>query len=105
MQNEAFIKNLVARRWDKSGDVERNALIDLMVAFESPDWSQYVYYRAKRGDISGAELILERQAEIMDSSARGVADHDGTVKVNFDTKYYQRQVDALTSYLQIITGL
>ena len=36
MQNEAFIKNLVARRWDKSGDVERNALIDLMVAFESP---------------------------------------------------------------------
>ena len=41
----------------------------------------------------------------MDSSARGVADHDGTVKVNFDAKYYQRQVDALTSYLQIITGL
>ena len=37
MQNEAFIKNLVTRRWDKSGDVERNALIDLMVAFESPD--------------------------------------------------------------------
>lgn len=104
MQNEAFIKNLVARRWDKSGDVERNALIDLMVVFESPDWSQYVY-RAKQGDISGAELILERQAEIMDSSARGVADHDGTVKVNFDTKYYQRQVDALTSYLQIITWL
>ncbi|MCG5106046.1 hypothetical protein MBO12_03385 [Candidatus Saccharibacteria bacterium] len=104
MQNEAFIKNLVARHWDKSGDVERNALIDLMVAFESPDWSQYVY-KAKRGDISGDELILERQAEIMDSSARGVADHDGTVKVNFDTKYYQRQVNALTSYLQIITWL
>ena len=104
MQNEAFVKNLVARRWDKSGDVERNALIDLMVAFESPDWSQYVY-RAKRGDISGAKLILERQAEIMDSSARGVADHDGTVKVNFDAKYYQCQVDSLTSYLQIITGL
>ena len=104
MQNEAFVKNLVARRWDKSGDVERNALIDLMVAFESPDWSQYVY-KAKRGDISGAELILERQAEIMDSSARGVADHDGTVKVNFDTKYYQRQVNALTSYLQIATRL
>lgn len=104
MQNEAFIKNLVARRWDKSGDIERSALIDLMVAFESPYWSQYVY-KAKRGDISGAELILERQAEIMDSSARGVADHDNTVKVNFDTKYYQRQVDALTSYLQIITGL
>ena len=104
MQNEAFIKNLVTRRWDKSGDVERNALIDLMVAFESPEWSQYVY-RAKRGDISGAELILERQAEIMDSSARGVADHDNTVKVNFDTKYYQRQVDALTSYLQMITEL
>mgnify|MGYP000952488858 CR=1 FL=1 len=100
MQNEAFVKNLVARRWDKSGDVERNALIDLMVAFESPEWSQ-----AKRGDISGAKLILERQAEIMDSSARGVADHDGTVKVNFDTKYYQRQVDALTNYLQMITGL
>jgi hypothetical protein len=52
MQNEAFIKNLVTRHWDKSGNVERNALIDLMVAFESPDWSQYVY-RAKRGDISG----------------------------------------------------
>ena len=104
MQNEAFIKNLVTRRWDKSGDVERNALIDLMVAFESPDWSQHVY-RAKRGDISGAELILERQAEIMDSSARGVADHDGTVKVNFDTKYYQRQVDALANYLQIATEL
>lgn len=104
MQNEAFIKNLIARRWDKSDDVERNALIDLMVAFESPYWSQYVY-GAKRGDISGAELILERQAEIMDSSARGVADHDGTVKVNFDTKYYQRQVDVLTSYLQMITGL
>ena len=104
MQNEAFIKNLVTRRWDKSGDVERNALIDLMVAFESPDWSQYVH-RAKRGDISGAELILERQAEIMDSSARGVADHDGTVKVNFDTKYYQRQVDALANYLQIATEL
>ena len=104
MQNEAFIKNLVTRRWDKSGDVERNALIDLMVAFESPDWSQYVY-RAKRGDILGDELILERQAEIMDSSARGVADHDGTVKVNFDTKYYQRQVNALTNYLQITTEL
>ena len=104
MQNEAFVKNLVAWRWDKSGDVERNALIDLMVAFESPDWSQYVY-RAKRGDILGAELILERQAEIMDSSARGVADHDGTVKVNFDTKYYQRQVDTLVSYLQIATEL
>ena len=104
MQNEAFIKNLIARRWDKSGDVERNTLIDLMVAFESPDWSQYVY-RAKRGDISGAKLILERQVEIMDSSARGVADHDNTVKVNFDAKYYQRQVDTLTSYLQIITGL
>ena len=104
MQNEAFIKNLVTRRWDKSGDVERNALIDLMVAFESPYWSQYVY-RAKRGDISGDELILERQAEIMDSSARGVADHDGTVKVNFDAKYYQRQVDALINYLQIATEL
>ena len=95
---------MIARRWDKPGDVERNALIDLIVAFESPDWSQYVY-RAKRGDISGAELILERQAEIMDSSARSVADHDGTVKVNFDTKYYQRQVDALTNYLQMTTGL
>lgn len=104
MQNEAFVKSLVTRRWDKSGDVERNALIDLMVAFESPYWSQYVY-RAKRGDISGAELILERQAEIMDSSARGVADHDGTVMVNFDAKYYQRQVNALTSYLQIATRL
>lgn len=104
MQNEAFVKNLVARRWDKSGDVERNALIDLMVVFESPDWSQYVY-RAKQGDISGAELILERQAEIMDSSARGVADHDGTVEVNFDAKYYQRQVDALANYLQMTTGL
>ena len=104
MQNEAFIKNLIARRWDKSGDVERNALIDLMIAFESPDWSQYVY-RAKRGDISGAKLILERQVEIMDSSVRGVSDHDNTVKVNFDTKYYQRQVDALTSYLQIATEL
>lgn len=104
MQNEAFIKNLVTRHWDKSGDVERNALIDLTVAFESPDWSQYVY-RAKRGDISGTELILERQAEIMDSSARGVADHDGTVKVNFDAKYYQRQVDTLVSYLQIATEL
>ena len=99
-----LLKNLVARCWDKSGDVERNALIDLMVAFESPDWSQYVY-RAKQGDVSGAELILERQAEIMDSSARGVADHDGTVKVNFDAKYYQRQVDALTNYLQMTTGL
>lgn len=104
MQNEAFIKNLVTRHWDKSGNVERNALIDLMVAFESPDWSQYVY-RAKRGDISGAELILERQAEIMDSSARGVADHDGTVEVNFDAKYYQRQVGALANYLQMITKL
>lgn len=104
MQNEVFVKNLVARRWDKSGDVERNALIDLMVAFESPDWSQYVY-RAKRDDISGSELILEHQAEIMDSSARGVADHDGTVKVNFDTKYYQRQVDALANYLQMTTEL
>ena len=104
MQNEAFIKNLVARHWDKSGDVERNALIDLMVAFESPDWSQYVY-RAKRGDISGAKLILERQAEIMDSSARGVADHDNTIAVSFDVKYYQRQVGALANYLQMITKL
>ena len=104
MRNNIFIEKLVAQRWGESDDAERNALIDLMVAFESPDWSQYVY-RAKRGDISGAELILERQAEIMDSSARGVADHDNTVKVNFDTKYYQRQVDALTSYLQMITEL
>ncbi len=104
MQNEAFIKNLIVRRWDKSGDVERNALIDLMVAFESPDWSQYVY-RAKRGDISVAKLILERQVEIMDSSARGVADHDNTVVVSFDVKYYQRQVGALANYLQMITKL
>lgn len=104
MRNNIFIEKLVAQRWGESDDAERNALIDLMVAFESPDWSQYVY-RAKRGDISGAKLILERQVEIMDSSARGVADHDGTVKVNFDTKYYQRQVDALTNYLQMITGL
>ncbi len=104
MRNNIFIEKLVAQRWGESDNAERNALIDLMVAFESPDWSQYVY-RAKRGDISGAELILECQVEIMDSSARGVADHDNTVKVNFDTKYYQRQVDALTSYLQIITWL
>ena len=104
MRNNIFIEKLVAQRWGESDDAERNALIDLMVAFESPDWSQYVY-RAKRGDISGAKLILERQAEIMDSSARGVADHDGTVKVNFDTKYYQRQVDALANYLQMITEL
>ena len=104
MRNNIFIEKLVAQRWGESDDAERNALIDLIVAFESPDWSQYVY-RAKRGDISGAKLILERQAEIMDSSARGVADHDGTVKVNFDAKYYQRQVDALTSYLQIATEL
>ena len=104
MRNNIFIEKLVAQRWGESDDAERNALIDLMVAFESPYWSQYVY-RAKRGDILGAKLILERQAEIMDSSARGVADHDGTVKVNFDTRYYQRQVDALTSYLQMITEL
>lgn len=104
MRNNIFIEKLVAQRWGESDDAERNALIDLMVAFESPDWSQYVY-RAKRGDISGTELILERQAEIMDSSARGVADHDGTVKVNFDAKYYQRQVDTLVSYLQIATEL
>jgi hypothetical protein len=41
----------------------------------------------------------------MDSSARGVADHDGMVKVNFDAKYYQRQVNTLTNYLQMTTGL
>ncbi len=104
MQNEAFIKNLITRRWDKSGDVERNALIDLMVAFESPSWSQYVY-QAERNALPGSRLILGRQREIMDSSVRGVADHDGTVKVNFDAKYYQRQVDALTNYLQMTTGL
>ena len=104
MQNEAFIKNLIARRWDKSGDVERNALIDLMVAFESPSWSRYVY-QAERNALPGSRLILGRQREIIDSSVRGMADHDGTVKVNFDTKYYQRQVDALTSYLQTITWL
>ena len=104
MRNNIFIEKLVAQRWGESDDAERNALIDLMVAFESPDWSQYVY-RAKRGDISGAKLILERQVEIMDSSARGVADHDNTIAVSFDVKYYQRQVGALANYLQMITKL
>ena len=104
MRNNIFIEKLVAQRWGESDDAERNALIDLMVAFESPSWSQYVY-QAERNALPGSGLILGRQREIIDSSVRGVADHDGTVKVNFDTKYYQRQVDALTSYLQIITWL
>ena len=104
MRNNVFIEKLVAQRWGESDDAERNALIDLMVAFESPSWSRYVY-QAERNALPGSGLILGRQREIIDSSVRGVADHDGTVKVNFDAKYYQRQVDALTSYLQIITGL
>ena len=104
MQNEAFIKNLIAQRWDKSGDVERNALIDLMVAFESPSWSQYVY-QAERNALPGSGLILGRQREIMDSSVRGVANHDNTIAVSFDVKYYQRQVGALANYLQMITKL
>ncbi len=104
MQDNIFIKNLITQRWDISDDTERNALIDLMVAFESPSWSQYVY-KAEQGAVLGAKLILDRQAEIMDSSARGVADHDGTVEVNFDAKYYRRQVGALANYLQIITRL
>ena len=104
MRNNIFIEKLVAQRWGESDDAERNALIDLMVAFESPSWSRYVY-QAERNALPGSGLILGRQREIIDSSVRGVADHDNTIAVSFDVKYYQRQVGALANYLQIITKL
>ena len=104
MRNNIFIEKLVAQRWGESDDAERNALIDLMVAFESPSWSRYVY-QAERNALTGSGLILDRQREIIDSSVRGVADHDNTIAVSFDVKYYQRQVSALANYLQMITKL
>ena len=42
---------------------------------------------------------MQHYDDIMDSSARGITDHDGTVKVNLDKNYYQEKLSALTDYI------
>lgn len=98
MEESNEIVKLVNRHWNTSNDNERDALIKLMTTFESPEWSKYMF-KAEKNDIIGSEQLMQHYDDIMDSSARGIADHDGTIKINFDKNYYQEKLSALTDYI------
>lgn len=54
----------------------------------------------RKNQIAGSDVLLKHKAALVDAGARGIADHDGTMLINFDSNYYQRQVKALLGYLK-----
>lgn len=100
--NEANIKQveqIVEQAWPTATTEKREKLIKLMIAFESPKWDEYLF-AAEKNQIAGSDVLLKHKAELVDAGARGIADHDDTMLTNFDTDYYQRQVEALLGYLK-----
>lgn len=100
--NEANIKQveqLIEQAWPTATTEKREKLVRLMVAFESPEWDKYLF-AAEKNQIAGSDVLLKHKAELVDAGARGIADHDGTMLINFDSNYYQRQVEALLGYLK-----
>ncbi len=100
--NKANIKQveqLVEQSWPTATTEKREKIVQLMVAFESPKWDEYLF-AAEKNQIAGSDVLLKHKAELVDAGARGIADHDDTILTNFDTDYYQRQVEALLGYLK-----
>lgn len=93
------VEQLVEQAWPTATTEKREKLVQLMVAFESPKWDEYLF-AAEKNQIAGSDVLLKHKAELVDAGARGIADHDGTMLANFDTDYYQRQVEALLDYLE-----
>lgn len=98
MKESSEIVKLIDRRWNAASDSERDALIKLMTTFESPEWSRYIF-KAEKDNIAGSKQLMKHYDDIMDSSARGIADHDGTVEVDFNKDYYKEKLSALAYYL------
>lgn len=99
MDNIKQVEQLVEQAWPTATTERREKLVQLMVAFESPKWDEYLF-AAEKNQIAGSDVLLKHKAELVDAGARGIADHDGTMIANFDADYYQRQVEALLDYIK-----
>lgn len=95
--NSVEIAKIVDARWGRADDSEKRQLVGLMATFESEYWSKYLY-AAERGELLGANIILEHKDDLTDSIGRGIADHDGTIDVHFDKQYYMAKLSALAQY-------
>ncbi len=99
-------KQLVKRDWPTATTEKREKLIKLMMAFESPEWSEYLS-AAEKNQIAGSDILIKHEYDLINAAARGttykkymITKLHRMIITDFSTQYYQRQVDTLLNYLK-----